>query len=318
MSNPSITTFSQWAINTAGGSLPATQLIDRVSGRLGIRQETASAVGQNASLTERTNRMRVTGTPIEPSFSFEPTALEWSYLLPWLLGGTSAGATPIVYTPGNDLPLRGIQGFEDRNGSTKLHNYTNLAVDSFTIRSSPGQLVSLDVDCVGSSSVYDESTAFPTLTNFDNTSQPFSFPDLTAVPGTGTAGTFTIGGVSYDPFAISLTVNYNLDRNRRPHTLSAKNLRKRARDISLSLTLPAADAEAIYASDIRGLNALAVIAIWRNPVNGAQLFELSLPSVIFPRPDVDLPVREEVKHQVTGIAKYDGTNAPLVVSLQTS
>ncbi|MFO0937834.1 MAG: hypothetical protein U0798_15120 [Gemmataceae bacterium] len=316
MSNPSITTFFQWAINLAGGGLPATQLIDSVSGRLGILQETVDSTGQNAELTGRVNRMRVVGTPIEPTFMMEPTAKEWTFLWPWLLGGTTTGAGPWVYEPGNDLPLRGIQGAEERGGTTKLHNYTNLAVDSWTLRSSPGKLIGLDIATVANGGAYEETTAFPALTNFDNVTSPFSFPDLTGEGATGQDGTFTIGDTPYDPFSISLECRYNLDRARRPHSLMAKGLRKRTRDLTLPLNLPAADAEAIYAADLRGLTGLPVVMAWRNPVESVEFLKIDLASVIFPRPDHDLPARDEVRPNVTGIIKFDGTNPPIRVVVQ--
>jgi len=316
MSNPSITIFSKLAINLAGGGLPADQLIDQVSGRLGISQEVVDATGQNASLTGRTNRMRVVGNPVEPTFSMQPTAMEHSFLWPWLLGGTATGTAPIVYEPGNDLPLRGIQGVEDRGGSTKLHNYTNLAVDNWTLRSSPGSLIAIDIATVGDDAVYDETTAFPALTNFDDVTSPFSFPDLTGVGATGQNGVFTIGGTEYDPFSISLGCSYNLDRARRPHSLSAKGLRKRARDIGLQLNLPAADAEAVYAADMRALTPRAVVMVWRNPVESVEFLKIELPSVVFPRPDHDLPARDEIRPNINGVAKFDGTNPPIKVTLQ--
>jgi hypothetical protein len=312
----SITTFMQWAINTVDGTLPATQLIDNVSGRIGAIQEIVDSTGQNASLTGRTNRMRVTGTPTEPAFNMEPTAQEWAYLLPWMLGGSNTGTTPIVYTIGNDLPLRGIQGVEDRAGSAYPHNYTNVAVDSFTIRSSPGQLLGLEINSIVSGGVYENSTAFPSLSNFDNTTSPFAFPDLTGDGATGSDGVFTIAGTGLQIFSSSISVSYNLDRARRPHTLQAAGLRKRARDVSLSFNMPAADAQAIYASDLRGLTPRAAIMRFRNPVASVEFIEFEFPSVIFPLPDLNLPARDEVRVDVTGMAKFNGTNSPMIVRLQ--
>lgn len=309
------TMFMQWAINTAGGALPATQLIDNVSGSLGVEQRITDSQGQNASLTGRTNRMRVTGTKLEPVFNMEPTATEWTYLLPWLLGGSSSGTTPIEYTPGTDLPLRGIQAVEDRDGTPYPHSWTNLAVDQFTIRSQAG-LVGLEIQTVANGGAYDNSTAFPSLANFDNTTSPFAFPDLTGDGATGSDGAFTIGGTARQAFSVTLSVGHGLDRGRTPHTMSATGLRKRNRDIAISLDMPAAEAQAIYSSDIRALTPRAVSLRWRNPVQSVEFLELSLPSVIFPRPDVPLPVRSEIRHPVVGMAKFDGTNAPLIVRLQ--
>lgn len=312
----SITTFMQWAINTAGAALPATQLIDNVSGRIGARQEIVDSNGQNFSLTGRSNRMRVTATPAEPSFSMEPTAQEWTYLLPWLLGGSNAGTAPIVYTPGTDLPLRGIQGVEDRAGTAYPHNYSSVAVDSFTIRSAPGQLLGLEINTVVNGGVYENTTAFPTLSNFDNTTSPFAFPDLTGDGATGLDGTFTIGGTTRQTFASSVTVNYNLDRQRTPHTIRATGLRKRARDIALNFNMPAAEAQAIYAADLRAVTPRAVVMRYRNPVQTVEYIEFEFSSVIFPLPDINLPARDEIRVDVTGMAKFDGTNNPMTVRLQ--
>jgi len=314
MPGASITTFMQWAIKNSGGTLPATQLIDNVTGRIGASQEIADSNGQNASLTGRINRMRVTGLPVEPTFSFEPTALEWTYLLPILLGGTSAGTTPIVYTPGNDLPLFSAQGVEDRGGTPFPHNYTNLAVDSWTIRSQPGGLLGLDISCIGTG--YENTTAFPSLSNFDNVYSPFAYPDLTGDGATGLDGAFTINGTSRLTWSISLTCNYNLDRGRRPHTLAVQGLRKRARDISCQFSMQADDAQNIYASDLRGLTGYPVVMRWRNPVQTTEYLEINMPSVIFPLPDIDLPRREEIRPTVSGMAKYDGTNPPITFKVQ--
>ena len=310
------TMFMQWAINTSAGTLPATQLIDNVSGSLGVEQRVATSQGQNASLTGRTNRMRVTGTKLEPTFSMEPTATEWTYLLPWLLGGTNTGTTPIVYTPGTDLLLRAVQATEDRDGVSYPHSWTNLAVDQFTLRSQGGGLVGLDIQTVANGGAYENSTAFPALANFDDTTSPFGFPDLTGDGATGSDGAFTIGGSTRQAFSVTLGVSYGLDRGRTPHTMSATGLRKRTRDITLSLDMPAAEATAIYASDIRDLTPRAVIMRWRNPVESVEFLEVELPSVIFPLPDVPLPARSEIRHTVTGMAKYDGTNPPMTVRLQ--
>lgn len=312
----SITTFSQWAMNTAGGTLPATQLIDRVAGRLGVRQEHVKSMGQNLSLTDRSNRIRVSGTPIEPTFSFEPTATEWSYLLPWLLGAAGVGTTPIVYTPSNSMLLRAVQGTEDQDGTTVYHNFTNLAVDSFTLRSQAGGLIGLDVETVSSGGTYEQTTTFPSLSNFDVTTEPFVFPDLTGDGATGSDGTFTIGGVARDTFSINLNVRHGLDRGRTPHTLTPKGLRKRTRDITLTLDMPADQATAIYSTDMRALTPRAVVMRWRNPNASVEFLEVSIPAMIFPRPDVDLPPRGEIRHNPVGFAVYDGTNAPMTVSLQ--
>lgn len=307
----------QWALNTSGGTLPATQLIDNVSGRIGARQDMVDSSGQNASLTGRTNRIRVTGTPIEPSFNFEPTVTELSYLWPWLLGGSNAGTTPIVYTLGNDLPLRGVQGVEDR-GSAYPHNYTNLAVDSWTLRSQPGRLLTLEVQTVASGGTYENTTVFPVLANFDNTTSPFAFPDLTGDGATGSDGTMQIAGVSRQVFSISFGVTYNLDRGRMPHTLSPTGLRKRQRDVTMQFQMQADDAQAIYASDIRGVTPRTVMMRWRNPLVATAYLEIECPSVIFPLPDIDLPVRDEIRPTVTGIVKYDGTNQPFTIRMQVA
>ena len=314
MAGASITTFMQWAIGTSSGALPATQLIDNVSGRIGASQEIADSTGQNASLTGRTNRMRVTGLPTEPTFSFEPTAKEWTYILPILLGGSSAGTTPIIYTPGNDLPLFSAQGVEDRAGTPFYHNYTNLAVDSWTIRSSPGGLLGLDISCVGTA--YDNTTVFPTLSNFDNIYSPFCFPDLNGTGISGLNGIFTINGTSRLAFSISVSCSYGLDRGRRPHTLAVQGLRKKQRDISLQIQMEADDAQAIYSSDLRGLTPYPVIMRWRNPVQTTEYLEIDTPNVIFPLPDIDLGRREEIRPTVSGMAKYDGTNSPITFKVQ--
>lgn len=311
----SITTFMQWALNTAAGTLPATQLIDNVSGRLGVRQEIVDTSGQNASLTGRSNRMRVVSLPAEPVFNMEPTAQELTYLFPWLLGAAGAGTVPIVYTPTNDLPLRGVQGVEDR-GTAYPHNYTNLAVDSFSIRSQPGRLVGLEIQAVTNGGVYENTTAFPALSNFDNTTSPFAFPDLTGDGASGSDGTFTIGGVARQAFSATFSVNYGLDRGRMPHTLSPTGLRKRTRDVTIQFQMPADEAQNIYASDLRGTTPRAVIMRWRNPVQTTEYLEIECPSVIFPLPDTDLPVRDEIRPVVTGMAKYDGTNPPFTIRLQ--
>lgn len=312
----SITTFSQWAINTSAGALPAIQLIDRVSGRLGVRQEYVKSMGQNASLTDRQNRIRVSATPIEPTFSFEPTATELSYLLPWLMGAAGVGTTPIVYSASNAFPLRAVQGTEDQDGTTVLHNFTNLAVDGFTIRSQAGGLIGLDVETVSSGGAYEQSTAFPSLSNFDTTTEPFVFPDLTGDGATGADGTFTIGGTARDTFGINLSVRHGLDRGRMPHTLTPKGLRKRTRDITLTLDMPADQATAIYASSMTALTPRAVTMRWRNPNATVEYLEIEIPAMVFPRPDVDLPPRGEIRHNPVGFAVYDGTNAPLIVRLQ--
>ena len=80
--------------------------------------------------------------------------------------------------------------------------------------------------------------------------------------------------------------------------------------------MPADEAANIYASDLRGLTPRAVLMRWRNPVASVEYLEIECPTVIFPLPDVNLPVRDEIKHQVTGMVKYDGTNPPFTVRLQ--
>lgn len=311
----SITTFMKWAINTAGGTLPATQLIDNVSGRIGVRQEIVDTSGQNASLTGRTNRMRVVSLPAEPTFNMEPTALELTYLFPWLLGAAGVGTIPILYTPNNALLLRGVQGVEDR-GSDYPHNFTNLAVDSFTIRSQPGRLVGLEIQAVTNGGVYENTTAFPVLANFDNVTSPFAFPDLTGDGASGLDGAFTIGGTTRQAFSATFSVNFGLDRGRMPHTLSPTGLRKRTQEPTIQFQMPADEAQAIYAADLKGITPRAVVMRWRNPVQTTEYLEINCPSVVFPLPELDLPVRDEVRPIVTGMVKYDGTNPPFTISLQ--
>ena len=80
--------------------------------------------------------------------------------------------------------------------------------------------------------------------------------------------------------------------------------------------MPAAEAQAIYASDLRDLTPRAVVMRWRNPVESVEFLEVTVPSVIFPLPDVPLPARGEIRHTVNGMARFDGTNAPILFKVQ--
>jgi hypothetical protein len=310
----SISTFTKIAIRNAGDPTTAGQLLDYASGNVGVKQQIIDGTGNQGTLNRNTNRFRVTQLPVEPNLSFQPTAKEWEYLFPWLYGATAMGS-PLIYNPSDSMPLKDIQLLEKRS-TDFTHNLKNVAVDEWTITSRANSILNLQIKGVGDQ--YENTTAFDsTLANLDLTTKPFSYPDLTAEvdPPDAFMGEFKINGIDQECFSAAISCSHGLNRKRFVHSIAAKGLRKLKREVTIRLEMPAENAESVYNSNLACLTGVPVFLRFRNPCTQYYI-EFDFPNVIFPRVDIKIPNRNEIKPMVQGIATIATASAsPLTIRL---
>lgn len=304
--NPNITTFSKLAYGTAGGSLPATQLIDyRTAGAVGLGHVLADGNGTRGELSRYTNRVRKVQEIVAPSFSFQPTVAEIGNLLQWSLYGTPTGSTTLTYPLANSPVLEPWQLLADNgDGTTTPHNYPNLAVSRIVFRTGAAEpLLTVDLQCLGID--HETSTSFPSLTNLDNTTAPFALIDTS----TAASGTVSLGGTVYPVWDLSLTVDNLLDASRFANSLRLTKHTRRDRLISVSFQMTAQDADAVRATSPAGVATVITFE------NGAKALTFTLPAVIYPLQPNDYGNREEVRPTVTGTAYRTTGSEALVTTL---
>ena len=149
----SLGVLGQFGIGTAN---PVTQRLNYESEDFTRKDEVINGNGLRGTREEDAELMRDSIQRINGPVSLIPTAVEWSYLLAWILGGTPSGNS---YGLGDTLSTRYVT--VDRR--VKVFTYAGVGVDKATFKASRGTPLKLDLELIGLTSTPGNSGTFPAI-----------------------------------------------------------------------------------------------------------------------------------------------------------
>lgn len=313
MANPTISTFTRLAIKTLPSTSVQVDFSDFSPGVTGVR---ADANRNRGELDRAVNRTRTTAVMCAPSYSGEPTALEWSYFLRWIMGGTPTGTPLVTYPLGNDVVERKLYATD---GNGKVHVMRNVGVRQATIgTNNPDRVLSLQLNAVAASLPFDgtgspeaayelnpASDPFPTV-SLDDTTPVFCLPDASGITtlGAATTGTVTVDSVVTSISDFTMTID-NAVPDRMLHSFFQTRNIKPDRVTTVSFAYPEGEFPNLYTDAEDG------VPIFIRMITGNYTFEIDLPAVIFPREPMQFGMRQEVVNRLNGLA-YKGASTPSV------
>jgi hypothetical protein len=224
----------------------------------------------------------------------QPSAVEWSYLLPKILGGVPAGTS---YPLAEQLPayytalLRGETMFI----------YSGCRANSATITATKGATVQLTLNSIAVDRTKAPGAAFPPLT-LDNVTQPLILEDLVV----------TINGNTIDCFEMTLSIN-NFVIPRQVNSQTATAVYRTDRVISWDVLVPWGDDETLIDLAVGGVAILATFTY------GGTSLSFSSPKVCIPPRDPPVAGREEITNRIIGDAGFNATPGDeLIVTLDST
>jgi hypothetical protein len=278
-----------------GTTSTVDQRLDYLSESLACQEEFPDTGGLRGTRSHAVERVRAGIRRVAGTITLQPTAVELSYLLPWILGANASGTT---YALADALQSRYVS--VDRGA--KVFLYDAVWVDSATFRATQGSPLSVTLNLVGSDETVNNAGTFPSLT-LDTTTNAFMFHDCV----------LSIGGSAYSARDFELTINNHVDRERifNAQVLSTAT-KAMDRNIMMRTSLPYGDATAAYAT---GSSGVAVTATF---TNGAVSCLFSLVKVCFPRRSPTVPGRQEIMLPLEGVAYMSSSTRELVTTLDST
>jgi hypothetical protein len=241
---------------------------------------------------------------IEGPISMAPTAVEWSYLLPWILGADASGTT---YALAETLQARYLTvDRSDANSSGtdgKVFTYDGCKVNRARIHCAQGELLGCDLDIVGIDETVANNGTFPAIT-LDITTGPFTFSD--------SAGALSLGGSAYSARSLEIVIDNKIDTERFFNSNTRTAVVAQDREILVNMELGYGDAEAIYNSGIGGLAGTFTFT------NGAVSIVFTFPKIQFPRRSPTVRGKQEVMLGLQGRAHRSGSTPSLSVDLDST
>lgn len=279
MANESAAYAAQLGIDTAN---PVTKRFEFARCMLGAHESIIDANGIIGSRSRDIERVRNGLVHVNGQIEVEPSALEWSLLLPWMMGGATSGSPAVTYTLGEQMPTR----FISVDKVAKVFTYAGCAVNKFTLRGAQGEALKCTIEVIGTTETQANSGTFPALT-IDLTTRPFVFHD----------GAITMNGTSTLMKSWELTVDNHIDPERffNSVTLASTLALDRTTTFRTSIAYDSVLGAAIYGTGIAG----AAVVI--NHTNGNSTLNLTMPAVSFPKQGIMVPGRVEEMLEINGL-----------------
>lgn len=273
-------TFGKFAI---GATAVTDKRIEFESCGLKLQEEIASFVGVQGHRGELSGRNRLGSVTCGGPLECTPTPLEWSYMLPYILGGTPSGTS---YPLAEVLPTF----YADLSDGTSAKQYSGCVMASATISAQAGGPLKLSANI---EAIDESAVTFPSL-SVDNSYGPFMFYE----------GAFTIAGVSnVTPFDFSIQIDNVIDTGRFLNSRTRTSLVSRARRVVFACNLPWGD----YYSNLYAIQA-SEVAVACTFTSATLSMSLTMPKVRFGRVGPDGRGREEeMMFPLSGVARK--TNA---------
>jgi hypothetical protein len=140
-----------------GTTSTVDQRLDYLSESLACQEEFPDTGGLRGTRSHAVERVRAGIRRVAGTITLQPTAVELSYLLPWILGANASGTT---YALADALQSRYVS--VDRGA--KVFLYDAVWVDSATFRATQGSPLSVTLNLVGSDETVNNAGTFPSLT----------------------------------------------------------------------------------------------------------------------------------------------------------
>jgi hypothetical protein len=247
--------------------------------------------GTRSRFIERTRggRVRVAGDLV-----FNPTPVELTTILPWALGAAAAGN---VYALADALPARYVV----LDKVMSVFTYDGCKVDTLRIRGTEGGFLEVTLGVVAKAETPGAAGTFPALT-LDSSAAPFVFTDLV----------LDVGGTTTQSRSFELTVENRINRDRFLNSRYLTEATAMDRQIRLSLEVPYGDAPSLYFPGAAGVAATATFT------NGPTSLVLTMPRVVFPARQINIPGREELFLRLEGQCYREGATMELQATLDSA
>lgn len=284
--------LSQFAI---GASDPVSQRLDARNVSIAAIQEMPDFSGMRGTRSRGSERVRESIKRCNGSAEFVPTAVELSYLLPWILGGTVSGTT---YPLGDSMPERYVT--VDR--VHKVHTYNGVKVDKGTFSAKSGDALHCQVDMVGKDETQANAGTFPSLT-LDSTTKPFMLHDLS----------LTVDGNTVYSDGIMVAIDNKLNKDRFLNSITLTEVTSTDRLVNVQLTIPYGDSGSIYPTTAAGVPVVMTFT------NGTVSVAFTFAKVVFKREAPTIRGRnDEIMLVLNGEAKKSGSDLEVVVTLDST
>jgi len=292
MSGPVLGYASQLGVDSQN---PVTKRFDFLSEDFVLAEVIADLNGLRGTRDRAKERTRAGTRVARGNIVMEPTAVEWSNLLQWILGGTPTGSGTVTYPIADALSAYTIQ--IDR--VAKVYTYATAYVNRATISGRYGEPLRLEIEAVGEDESVGNAGSFPSLA-LDIANSPFMFFDLV----------LAVGGTDYQPREWSITIDNVLDTSRYLNSQTLTAIAPLDRHITTTFSLPYGDAVAVYDSgEPTGVSYVATFT------NGNAVLTFTAGKIVFPRNSPNVPGRVEIFLPVHGELFKSSSTASLSVSL---
>lgn len=253
----------------------------------------------NGELDREIELLRDGAIHVNGPINLTPNAVELSYLLQWILGGTPSGGPTVTYpvTQTNNL----VEKYVTIDRVIKVFTYTGCKVNRATFRAVQGGLLELSLDLIGRTASEAAAGSFPVITlNFAN--GPFVFRDVV----------MSVAGTTVTPKEFTLTVDNMLMGDRFFNSQTLVSIDQPDRKITFETSLPYGDFQALKAGFTSA--GTAVVATF---TNAGAILAFSMGKVAIPYTDPGTPGRAELMLPVSGDAMRSGggTVASLITTL---
>lgn len=232
------------------------------------------------------------------SITLRPTAVEWSYILEWILGGTPVGTSyPIADTI--------VSRYMSIDRVTKVFLYDGVVVGRATINFVAGAKGTCTLDLFATGETVGNAGTFPSLT-LDTTTKAFILQD----------NVISVNSVAVCTTSITIVIDNLLTPDEFTNCVTgpAEMVPAGPRDIRLSFT-PAYDTthSALYPPTDAGW-AVTVVA-----TNGTVSLSFSFVKVVFDRKSPTVPAaNQKIRLPLDGKAYKNGSTASIVTVLDST
>lgn len=288
---------AQFGLGTIGGNAVATTRYDFRNTNLGLQENFIDANGLRGTTAHVIERNLAGNRPCAGSVSMQPTAVELSNMLQWIMGGTPTGSGVVTYPLADTRPVR--SAVVDR--VTNVYSYNTTGVASWSVSGSEDQALDWEFNLISLDEYVAAAASFPALT-LDTTTFPFKFTDCVV----------NCAGTVYTPKNFRLNCDYVIDTGRFFNSQTLTGIYSRDRRITFEASFPDAEAHALYNVGRGGFSVL-ITATALNAV-----LTLSMAAVAVPRLTPPVPERNEIMLPIRGQAFQSGSTLELVTTLNAS
>lgn len=251
---------------------------------LGLNETFTDTNGIRGTRQHAAARVRATQRMTRGNLNLAPTANEFDFLLPWILGGTEEATD--TFNLAENVPARYAK--TSRDGTKYL--YDGLKVNSATFSCAEGQPLALQIEVMGVDEAPDGDAT--ETADFQDGSGPYVMSDCV----------LTVGGTEYQFRQMSINVMNALDVKFN-NSITPSSIRATDLMVGVQLGLPYGDATALYGSSVSGVTVVTTFT------NGTKSIAITCAGVAAPRNPLPFAQRRHRDLNWGGMARR--TSAPL-------